>query len=154
MFPLANEHGNRDFHHMHRQLKAVCTLIQPEYRPFFNRMIKLLELNFLLDDLAPERSQPFHASSVEEPSDYTPCDLTTFVKAVAPECSRSELDFLNQLQSTSQRIQLFDQLLRMGPTFQENSVNSLLQQMMDPSQQKMFQEYQAAFSSQSSESRN
>lgn len=138
---------NSDLRHIHSQIKAVYTLIQPEYKSGFKRMAKFLELQLILQELSEESSSAFQANSVskEQPVEF---DLTDFVRAVAPSCTKEECNFLQQLQRTQQTIHMFQQMQTIQNLSSDASPENLMAEFLTPSQKKAFQQFEAAYSEQ------
>ncbi|MDO5410722.1 MAG: hypothetical protein Q4F21_09755 [Lachnospiraceae bacterium] len=141
--------GIRGIHHVHRQLKAVCTLVQPEYRPVFDKIIKVMELQLILQELSQDAPKQFQASSVSSgEQSYEPCDLTTFVQAVAPVCNEAELSFLHNLQNVEQSIRMFEQMKQFQNLSESTRPEDFMMQFMNPGQQKIFKQFDEFYSKQ------
>lgn len=133
--------------HIHKQMKAVCSLIQPEYRTAFEKIIKILELQLILQELTQEDTQRFQASSIPSgEQNYTPCDLTTFIRAVAPVCTEDERAFLHTLQNTEQTFRMLEQFQQIQNVSKDTRPEDLMMQFMTPGQQKAFQQFDAYYS--------
>lgn len=152
---MSEQSRKTDLHHIHRQMKAVCSLIQPEYKAAFDKLIKILELQLILQELTQEDTQCFQASSIStQEQARTPCDLTTFIRAVAPVCNESERAFLHNLQSTEQTFHLLEQFQQIQTFSKDTRPEDLMMQFMTPGQQKTFQQFDAYYSNCAKQSKN
>lgn len=146
---MSEESPKADIRHIHKQMKAVCSLIQPEYKTGFEKIIKLLELQLLLQELTQENAPCFQASSISSgEQSRTPCDLTTFIRAVAPVCNENELTFLHSLQNTQQTLRMLGQFQQIQNISKDTRPEDLMMQFMTPGQQKTFQQFDAYYSKQ------
>lgn len=146
---MSEESQRADIRHIHRQMKAVCSLIQPEYKTTFNRVMKFLELQLLLQDLTREDPHRFQASSISsEEHDRKPFSLADFIKAVAPVCNENERAFLRSLQNTEQTMRMFEQVKQFQNYSKEVRPEDLMMQFMTPGQQKTFKEFDHLYSKQ------
>lgn len=147
---MSEESQKTDVRHIHRQMKAVCPLIQPEYQHTFHKVMKFLELQLVLQELTGDNTQRFQASSVSSGPEFRhrPCDLTAFVRAVAPVCNEKERAFLSSLQNTEQTIRMMEQVRQFQSVSREIKPEDLMMQFMTPGQQKSFQEFDRFYSSQ------
>ena len=139
--------------HIHKQMKAVCSLIQPEYRAGFEKIIKILELQLLLQELTREDTPRFQASSVpSEAPARSPCDLTTFIRAITPTCNENERAFLRSLQNTEQTFHMMEQVQHVQAISKDTSPEELMMQFMTPGQQKIFQQFDSYYAKQNEQS--
>lgn len=146
---MSEEYQKADIRHIHSQMKAVCKLIQPEYQNVFNRIMKFLELQLLLQDLSRQDTQQFQASSIASgEQSHPPFDLTAFVRAVAPVCNESERTFLRNLQNAEQTLHMFEQIKQIQSYPNEVRPEDLMMQFMTPGQQKTFKEFDQFYSNQ------
>lgn len=147
---MSEESQKTDFRHVHRQMKAVCSLIQPEYQHTFRKIMKFLELKLVLQELTDEDTQRFQASSVSSGAQYRhkPCDLAAFVRAVAPVCNEKERAFLGSLQNAEQTLRMMEQARQFQNASRELKPEDLMMQFMTPGQQQSFQEFDRFYSSQ------
>lgn len=146
---MSEESQKTDIRHIHRQMKAVCSLIQPEYKTTFNRVMKLLELQLLVQDLTREDSHRFQASSISAgEQSRSPCSLADFIKAVAPVCNENERAFLRSLQNTEQTLRMFEQVKQFQNYSKDVRPEDLMMQFMTPGQQKTFKEFDQLYSNQ------
>lgn len=146
---MPEESKRAGIRHIHKQMKAVCSLIQPEYQAAFDKIIKVLELQLILQELTQENPQRFQASSVpSEPQAHTPCDLTTFIRAVSPACTENELAFLHTLRNTEQTFRMLEQFQQIQNISKDTRPEDLMMQFMTPGQQKTFQQFDAFYSKQ------
>ncbi|MDD7388669.1 MAG: hypothetical protein PUG60_03235 [Lachnospiraceae bacterium] len=147
---MSEESQKADIRHIHRQMKAVCSLIQPEYRHTFHKTMKFLELQLLLQDLTREDSTRFQASSITqtESDSRSPCDLAAFVRAVAPVCNENERTFLRTLQHADQTIRMLEQARQLQNASGKMQPEDLMMQFMTPGQQKSYQEFNRIYSGQ------
>ena len=144
---MSEETQKADIRHIHRQMKAVCTLMQPEYQPAFRKLMKFLELQLILQDLTREETSRFQASSVYSRQETrSPCDLTAFVRAVAPVCTENERAFLRSLQNTEQTLHMLEQVRQFQNISKDTNPEDLILQFMTPGQQKTFREFDRYYS--------
>lgn len=131
-------------------MKAVCSLIQPEYQHSFHKVMKFLELQLVLQELTRQDAARFQASSVshEEQNSRSPCDLAAFVRAVAPACNENERAFLRILQNAEQTFRMMEQARQLQNVSRELRPEDLMMQFMTPGQQKSFQEFDRIYSGQ------
>ncbi len=142
---MSEENQKTDVRHIYKQMKAVCSLIQPEYQAVFHKLTKILELQLLLQELAQENPRQFQASSISASEQTrTPCDLTTFIRTVAPTCNEAERSFLHTLQNTEQTIRMLDQVKQFQNFSKDTKPEDLMMQFMTPEQQKTFQQFNNA----------
>ena len=142
---MSEENQKTDVRHIYKQMKAVCSLIQPEYQAVFHKLTKILELQLLLQELAQENPRQFQASSISASEQTrTPCDLTTFIRTVAPTCNETERSFLHTLQNTEQTIRMLDQVKQFQSFSKDTKPEDLMMQFMTPEQQKTFQQFNNA----------
>ena len=142
---MSEENQKTDVRHIYKQMKAVCSLIQPEYQAVFHKLTKILELQLLLQELAQENPRQFQASSISASEQTrTPCDLTTFIRTVAPTCNEAERSFLHTLQNTEQTIRMLDQVKQFQSFSKDTKPEDLMMQFMTPEQQKTFQQFNNA----------
>lgn len=147
---MSEESQKAGIRHIHKQMKAVCSLIQPEYRTVFDKIIKILELQLILQELTQEETHRcFQASSIpSEEQARTPCDLTTFIRTVAPVCNENELSFLHNLQNMDQSFRMLEQVQQLQKFSKDTRPEDLMMQFMTPGQQKTFQQFDAYYSKQ------
>lgn len=112
---MSENPSQNEIRHVYKQMKAVCSLIQPEYQAAFHKLTKVLELQLLLQEFTPKGAQTFHASSISTSEEngelkQTPFDLTAFIRAMTPVCSEKERSFLHTLQNTEQTLRLLEQV--------------------------------------------
>lgn len=142
---MSEKNQKTDVRHIYKQMKAVCSLIQPEYQAVFHKLTKILELQLLLQELAQENPRQFQASSISASEQTrTPCDLTTFIRTVAPTCNEAERSFLHTLQNTEQTIRMLDQVKQFQSFSKDTKPEDLMMQFMTPEQQKTFQQFNTA----------
>ena len=142
---MSEKNQKTDVRHIYKQMKAVCSLIQPEYQAVFHKLTKILELQLLLQELAQENPRQFQASSISASEQTrTPCDLTTFIRTVAPTCNETERSFLHTLQNTEQTIRMLDQVKQFQNFSKDTKPEDLMMQFMTPEQQKTFQQFNNA----------
>lgn len=142
---MSEKNQKTDVRHIYKQMKAVCSLIQPEYQAVFHKLTKILELQLLLQELAQENPRQFQASSISASEQTrTPCDLTTFIRTVAPTCNETERSFLHTLQNTEQTIRMLDQVKQFQSFSKDTKPEDLMMQFMTPEQQKTFQQFNNA----------
>lgn len=137
---MSEESPKTDIRHIHNQMKAVCTLIQPEYKNIFNKTIKLLELQLILNELSEKEKTQFEASSISRGT-QTSCDLASFVRAVAPACNETERTFLRNLQNIEQTLRMAAQMRQLQSDAKTVRPEDLMMQFMTPGQQKIFHEF-------------
>ena len=142
---MSEKNQKTDVRHIYKQMKAVCSLIQPEYQAVFHKLTKILELQLLQQEMAQENPRQFQASSISASEQTrTPCDLTTFIRTVAPTCNEAERSFLHTLQNTEQTIRMLDQVKQFQNFSKDTKPEDLMMQFMTPEQQKTFQQFNNA----------
>ena len=144
---MSEESPKTDIRHIHKQMKAVCTLIQPEYKNVFNKTMKLLELQLILKELTQKETPQFQASSISHGAQVS-CDLASFVRAVAPACNETERTFLRNLQNIEQTLRMAAQLKQFQNDSKTVRPEDLMIQFMTPGQQKTFKEFDQFYSAQ------
>ncbi len=144
---MSENPSQSEIRHVYKQMKAVCSLIQPEYQTAFHKLTKVLELQLLLQEFTPKGTQTFHASSISaseeggEPK-HIPFDLTAFIRALTPVCSEKERSFLHTLQNTEQTLRMFEQVKQFQTFSKDMTTDELMMQFLTPEQQKIFQQFQ------------
>ena len=144
--PLPKESPPFDPKHMHRQLKAVRELTLPQYRPAFHKMIKVLELWQIMDELSQVREPVFRASSVAAAQTApAPCSLSDFIEAIDSSCTPQERSFLYQLKQIQKNSRIIQQFLKLQENGAETRPESAFLSFLTPEQLKTFHRFDSAF---------